>query len=90
MAVSMTIFPAFLTYRTVKIKLIKMMPWNSLQNQRYGNCPNLQEKKTETLLEWKTDIQPDLPKGLNLQFKAEICEQCDDCQRRDCENDALS
>jgi len=29
-----------------------------------------------------------LPKGLNLEFKAEICEQCDNCKGVDCENDA--
>lgn len=29
-----------------------------------------------------------LPKGLNLKFKAEICEQCDKCLGVDCENDA--
>ncbi|VVB85715.1 DNA-directed RNA polymerase subunit A' [uncultured archaeon] len=29
-----------------------------------------------------------LPKGLNLQFKAEICEHCDVCKGFDCENDA--
>ncbi len=29
-----------------------------------------------------------LPKGLNLKFKAEICEQCDVCKGVDCENDA--
>src|SRR5660397_23205 len=29
-----------------------------------------------------------LPKGLNLEFKAEICEQCDNCKGVDCEHDA--
>ncbi len=29
-----------------------------------------------------------LPKELNLQFKAEICEHCDVCKGVDCENDA--
>ncbi|MCE8427770.1 MAG: DNA-directed RNA polymerase subunit A' [Candidatus Methanoperedens sp.] len=29
-----------------------------------------------------------LPKGLNLEFKAEICEQCDICKGVDCEHDA--
>ncbi len=29
-----------------------------------------------------------LPKGLNLQFKAEICDHCDVCKGFDCENDA--
>jgi len=29
-----------------------------------------------------------LPKGLNLQFKAEICEHCDVCKGFDCEHDA--
>ncbi len=29
-----------------------------------------------------------LPKGLYLQFKAEICEHCDNCKGLDCENDA--
>jgi DNA-directed RNA polymerase subunit A' len=29
-----------------------------------------------------------LPKGLNLQFKAEICEHCDVCKGIDCDNDA--
>ncbi len=29
-----------------------------------------------------------LPKGLNLLFKSEICEQCDKCKGVDCENDA--
>ena len=29
-----------------------------------------------------------LPKGLELEFKAEICEHCDECKGMDCENDA--
>ncbi len=29
-----------------------------------------------------------LPKGLDLQFKSEICEHCDHCKGVDCENDA--
>jgi DNA-directed RNA polymerase subunit A' len=29
-----------------------------------------------------------LPKGLNLEFKAEICEQCEVCKGVDCEHDA--
>ncbi|MCZ7392252.1 MAG: DNA-directed RNA polymerase subunit A', partial [Candidatus Methanoperedens sp.] len=29
-----------------------------------------------------------LPRGLNLQFKAEICEHCDVCKGFDCEHDA--
>lgn len=29
-----------------------------------------------------------LPKGLNLQFKSEICEQCDTCKGVDCEKDS--
>lgn len=29
-----------------------------------------------------------LPKGLNLEFKAEICEKCDTCKGIDCEHDA--
>ncbi|MCX9013319.1 MAG: DNA-directed RNA polymerase subunit A' [Candidatus Methanoperedens sp.] len=29
-----------------------------------------------------------LPEGLDLEFKAEICEKCDDCKGVDCEHDA--
>jgi DNA-directed RNA polymerase subunit A' len=29
-----------------------------------------------------------LPRGLNLEFKAEICEKCTECKGVDCENDA--
>src|SRR3989337_2591379 len=45
--VSTTTFPASFCSQIVKIRLIKMMLWNSLQNRRYGNCQNRQEYRTE-------------------------------------------
>jgi DNA-directed RNA polymerase subunit A' len=76
-----------LTYKEAKFtrdQLIKI-----LSRHEYDDFPHSITENGREYWRGKDIFNMALPKDLNIEFKASICQNCDNCKKRGCENDAF-
>ncbi len=76
----------FLTYNNPSFTRKEVV--SIFSNLKTGRFPQAVEEDGERIWRGKDVFSYFLPEGFNIEFRASICEKCDECEKKGCEHDA--